>query len=142
MATFAVGDILVRNTLLGDSNLDGTVNFNDLLALAQNYNTANPANREWYHGNFNYDNAVNFDDLLVTAQNYNGVLTLDGEATDGWGKPSYYGASASWLSALCDAWRARRSRCPSQPAATRGSWQARSGTTRNGRWPATAQPRR
>ncbi len=27
------------NTLLGDANLDGVVDFNDLVKLAQNYNT-------------------------------------------------------------------------------------------------------
>ena len=59
----------------GDANADGTVNFDDLAALAQSYNTAAPLMR-WSQGDFNYDQSVNFDDLALLAQNYNttGVL--------------------------------------------------------------------
>jgi autotransporter-associated beta strand protein len=53
----------------GDANLDGRVNFDDLLILAANYNTS-PANG-WIKGDFNRDRQVNFDDLLVLAANYN-----------------------------------------------------------------------
>jgi hypothetical protein len=35
--------LLVRLTLLGDANLDGVVDFTDLTAIAQNYNTTLPA---------------------------------------------------------------------------------------------------
>lgn len=62
--------ILLRYTRLGDGNLDRTVNFDDLLVLAQNYGGAD---RTWSQGNFDFDVAhvVNFDDLLILAQNYN-----------------------------------------------------------------------
>jgi hypothetical protein len=56
----------------GDANRDGTVNFDDLLILAANYNT-NP--RGWSQGDFTQDSTVNFDDLLKLASNYNRTLT-------------------------------------------------------------------
>jgi hypothetical protein len=59
----------------GDANADGAVNFTDLVALAQNYNTSEPLMR-WSKGDFNYDGSVGFLDLVALAQNYNttGVL--------------------------------------------------------------------
>ncbi len=55
--------------LAGDVNHDRKVNFDDLLVVAQHYNT--PGN-DFSQGNVNYSlgGAVNFDDLLITAQNY------------------------------------------------------------------------
>jgi len=63
--------VLVEFTRNGDSNLDGTVNFTDLLAIGQNYNKTGMV---WNQGDFNYDGTVNFNDLLIVAQNYNGTL--------------------------------------------------------------------
>jgi T5SS/PEP-CTERM-associated repeat protein len=60
--------VLVRYTLGGDATLDGVVNFDDLLALAKNYNATAAA---WPQGDYNYDATVNFDDLLILAKNYN-----------------------------------------------------------------------
>ena len=54
----------------GDANADGTVDFNDLVALAQNYNVADAQHR-WSQGDFNYDGNVDFSDLVLLAQNYN-----------------------------------------------------------------------
>ena len=54
--------------LAGDADRDRTVNFNDLLALAKNYNGAN---KTWADGDFNGDGAVDFTDLLALAKNYN-----------------------------------------------------------------------
>lgn len=68
----AADDVLVRYTLLGDATLDGRVNFDDLLALAKNYNAT--SNAHWSAGDFNYDNAINFDDLLLLAKHYNAAL--------------------------------------------------------------------
>jgi hypothetical protein len=63
--------VLVRYTLAGDATLDGLVDFNDLVALAQNYETAN---KVWTEGDFTYDGAVDFNDLVKLAQNYDGAL--------------------------------------------------------------------
>jgi hypothetical protein len=60
--------VVARLTVGGDANLDATVNFDDLLALAKNYNRTDAY---WAKGDFNYDGNVNFDDLLVLAKNYN-----------------------------------------------------------------------
>jgi hypothetical protein len=72
--TVAVGDILVRATLKGDADLNGAVNFDDLLVLSQNYNTTGGA--EWYTGDFTFDSNVSFDDLLALSQNYGSALAL------------------------------------------------------------------
>jgi hypothetical protein len=68
--------ILVRTTLAGDANLDGAVDFNDLVRLAQNYNTRVAASTEdwWTRGDANYDGVVDFSDLVELAQNYNTAL--------------------------------------------------------------------
>lgn len=58
----------------GDTNFDFSVNFDDLLKLAQHYGVA--AGRTWVHGDFNGDDAVNFDDLLTLAQNYQAAPAL------------------------------------------------------------------
>jgi len=52
----------------GDADLNGTVNFNDLLLLARNYNGSG---KSWFDGDFDYSGNVNFDDLLALARNYN-----------------------------------------------------------------------
>jgi hypothetical protein len=53
----------------GDANFDGTVNFDDLLILAANYNR--PTGRWWGTGDFDFDGATSFDDLLKLAASYN-----------------------------------------------------------------------
>jgi hypothetical protein len=62
--------VLVRTTLAGDATLDGAVDFNDLVRLAQNYNVVD-GQRTWYGGDFTYDGATDFADLVKLAQNYN-----------------------------------------------------------------------
>ena len=59
--------VLVKYSPLGDANLDGQVNFADLLLLGQNLGKTNA---NWDQGDFNYDGKVGFDDLLLLAQNY------------------------------------------------------------------------
>ena len=57
----------------GDANLDGTVDFNDLLVLAQNYGKTSGVS--FVQGDFNQDNVINFSDLLILAQHYQRVAT-------------------------------------------------------------------
>jgi hypothetical protein len=66
--------LVIRKTLKGDANLSKVVEFQDLVALAQNYNGTG---KEWYQGDFDGDGDVDFQDLVPLAQNYNGSL-LDG----------------------------------------------------------------
>jgi hypothetical protein len=66
--TADASSILIRYTRSGDANLDGAVDFADLVKLAQNYNTVGTA--VWTDGDFNYDWAVDFQDLVKLAQNY------------------------------------------------------------------------
>jgi hypothetical protein len=63
----------MKLTLAGDSNLDGRVDFTDLVALAQNYN-APDTGYFWDEGDFNYDHKVDFNDLVLLAQNYNATF--------------------------------------------------------------------
>jgi hypothetical protein len=57
--------------ITGDANHDGAVDFLDLAAMAQNYNTS--ANT-YAQGDFNYDGNVDFLDLAMLAQRYNTAL--------------------------------------------------------------------
>jgi hypothetical protein len=67
---------VARYTLAGDATLDGAVDFNDLVKLAQNYNTSVKDVTEswWNRGDFTYDGIVDFNDLVKLAQNYNTSL--------------------------------------------------------------------
>jgi uncharacterized delta-60 repeat protein len=65
--------------LAGDANRDRVVNFDDLLALAKNYNSTGAT---YGGGDFNYDGTVNFDDLLILAKNYNKALPAAGPAVE------------------------------------------------------------
>ena len=75
-ATVDKSTIVTRYTLLGDATLDGAVDFNDLVKLAQNYNTtvSNSTDSWWNHGDFTYDGITDFNDLVKLAQNYNTAL--------------------------------------------------------------------
>jgi hypothetical protein len=62
--------------MAGDANRDRSVDFNDLVSLAQNYNTS--GGKGWAEGDFTGDGNVDFNDLVKLAQNYN--TSLDGPA--------------------------------------------------------------
>ncbi len=59
---------------LGDANFDESINFTDLLIVAQNY--CDQTNGSIDLGDFNLDGTVNFSDLLVIAQNYGSDAAL------------------------------------------------------------------
>jgi hypothetical protein len=67
------GDYVLKFFVMaGDANRDRTVDFNDLVLLAQNYNTS--GGKTWADGDFNGDGSVDFNDLVVMAQRYNTTL--------------------------------------------------------------------
>jgi hypothetical protein len=91
--------IVIENTLAGDANLDGVVNFADLLVVAQNFNHVLDTHGnaiDWADGDFNYDGNVNFADLLLVAQNFNKQLSA-GELEQ---LPGSF--AAAWNLALAD----------------------------------------
>ncbi|HEY7118870.1 MAG TPA: hypothetical protein VH475_19935 [Tepidisphaeraceae bacterium] len=61
-------DFFVR---AGDANHDRAINFDDLVILAQNYDTTN---KTFSEGDFNYDGNVDFNDLVILAQKYDTTL--------------------------------------------------------------------
>lgn len=61
------GEVLLQYDLIGDTNLDGSVNLTDLLALLNNYGLSG---KDWVGGDFNYDGTVNLTDLLALLNNY------------------------------------------------------------------------
>lgn len=61
--------VLVGYALAGDVNLDGTVGFADLVAVAQNYGRED-GGANWLQGDLTYDGNVDFADLVKLAQNY------------------------------------------------------------------------
>ena len=63
--------IVVKYTLAGDANLDGLVNFNDLVAVVQNFNKSGS---DWADGNFTYSTSTSFNDLVIVVQNFNKTL--------------------------------------------------------------------
>jgi autotransporter-associated beta strand protein len=69
----APNQVLIKMTLAGDANLDGTVDFNDLDIVGRYYNTTG---NDWSQGNFTYDpnGAVNFNDLDIIGQNINQTI--------------------------------------------------------------------
>lgn len=69
------GDLILRYTLRGDVDLSGTVDFDDLLKVAQNYSDVTTG-RQWTQGDFNLSGKVDFDDLLPLAQNYGATAAV------------------------------------------------------------------
>jgi parallel beta-helix repeat protein len=74
-----VSEVVINFFILtGDANHDRSVDFLDLAALAQNYNTS--GGKTFAQGDFNYDGKVDFLDLALLAQRYNTMLAGPGAA--------------------------------------------------------------
>jgi hypothetical protein len=67
VAGLSSGQIEVKYTLLGDANLDGTVNGSDFSILAANFGTGA---RNWDQGNFLFSSSVNGSDFAALAANF------------------------------------------------------------------------
>jgi len=63
--------VVMRHTLLGDTDLDGQVNFADLVNLARNFNRAGL----WINGDSDHNGMVDFADLVLIARNFNQSLS-------------------------------------------------------------------
>ncbi len=87
--------VTVTKTILGDTNVDGAVNFVDLLSLARNYGNAG---RNWIDGDFSGDGLVDFVDLLALARNYN--TSLNAGSPDTFNGPGTGDFEADWALAL------------------------------------------
>jgi hypothetical protein len=83
--------------LAGDANHDRAVDFNDLVALAQNYNTSG---KTFAQGDSNYDGNVDFNDLVLLAQRYNTTLAGYAGATAGVATTTSGSTMADWSRAL------------------------------------------
>jgi C1A family cysteine protease len=76
-AGLSSGQIEVMYTLLGDANLDGTVNGEDFTILAANFNQSATG---WDQGDFNYDGVVNGEDFTLLSANFNQQANLAADA--------------------------------------------------------------
>jgi alpha-L-arabinofuranosidase len=70
--------ILIAYTLLGDANLDGTVNGVDFGIVAANFNKGVS---RWDQGDFNFDGAVNGVDFGYVAANFNKAANIGADTS-------------------------------------------------------------
>lgn len=59
-------------SILGDADLDGDVDLDDLGILADNWNSTSAT---WYMGDFNFDGDVDLDDLGILADHWGGSVS-------------------------------------------------------------------
>ena len=99
-ANLPPNSIQVRFTRYGDANLDGSVGFADLVALAGHYGQSNAT---WDQGDFNYDGIVGFDDLVLLASNYGQSVpgALDPSSDPGGDRPPVQLPAPNSLGLLC-----------------------------------------
>jgi len=65
--------VLIAFTVLGDANLDRTVNLDDFTSLAAGFGSGTV----WSQGDFNYDGNVNLDDFTSLAANFGSSLPTE-----------------------------------------------------------------
>jgi hypothetical protein len=86
--------VMIKYTWIGDANLDGIVNSDDLSLLtkgSQNHLTG------WYNGDFNYDGIINADDFALFAL---GNLEQTGQLLPAVPEPTFSGLAALSLLAI------------------------------------------
>ena len=59
--------VLLQPVLVGDTNVDGKIDFTDFVATARHYGQTNA---DWAMGDFDYDGKVDFADFVALARNY------------------------------------------------------------------------
>ena len=95
------GTVTVMYTLYGDTNLDGTVNGNDLNTVLSNFNQTGMT---WNQGDFDYNGTVNGADLNAVLSNFNQHLSVSSAVPE----PSTLLLAAAGLAGLLAyAWRKR-----------------------------------
>ena len=72
------GNVEIRFTLPGDTDLNGVVNTADFMALANNFATPNGL---WAQGDFNYDGSVNALDFNALATDFGATLAAPALST-------------------------------------------------------------
>jgi hypothetical protein len=78
----AVGVEEIKFTLLGDLNLDGTVNSADFILFADSFGQSGGAAASYDHGDLNFDGNVNSADFILFADNF-GKSLGNVSSTDG-----------------------------------------------------------
>jgi hypothetical protein len=64
----------IAYTVMGDTNLDRTVNSTDAITMARNYLITGKS--AWDQGNFNYDSTIDINDANILQKNYNQTATI------------------------------------------------------------------
>lgn len=57
---------MTDDTLIGDANVDGYVDFVDFLAMSSHFGQAG----SWFEGDFNEDEVIDFEDFLLLAKSF------------------------------------------------------------------------
>jgi hypothetical protein len=70
--TLTSSAVLIRYTLFGDADLNGTVDLSDFTRLAASFNTVGTST--WLKGDFNYDGNTDLTDFSFLASNFNTTL--------------------------------------------------------------------
>lgn len=66
---------LPQNILVGDADLNNIVNFEDFVALSNNYQVLNAG---WSGGDFDFNDLTNFEDFVALSNNFGTTLTSGG----------------------------------------------------------------
>jgi hypothetical protein len=72
--------VIVRYTVWGDTNLDGTVNDDDVTVVGASYAPGQP-NPSWANGDLDYNGFVDDDEVTVLGANYNPSFNIEEDAT-------------------------------------------------------------